>query len=110
MAVLNGRPMVIAAVPAAKNFREITITVAVDRVTIFPKTNLRSKSMPIETKKKLVNKSLNGKIFPRALSLNSDSDTIRPAMNAPNASERPKVEVNHVAPRATITIPSKKSC
>ncbi len=48
-------------------------------------TNCRSSNIPTEMKKRLENRSRNGTISAMTSWLNSDSETIRPARNAPSA-------------------------
>ena len=55
--------------------------------------NLTSSSMPTEMKKMLENTSLKGMMLSSVLRLYSDSAIMRPARNAPRASERPSHEV-----------------
>ena len=67
------------------------------------------RSIPIETKKKLVKMSRKGMIVERAALLYSDSDMIRPARKAPRARERPARDVSHAVPRQRVTTVIRKS-
>jgi hypothetical protein len=75
----------------------ITITRITLMITIlkFSITKERSRSIPIETKKKLANTSFTGRKFPKTLWLYSDSEIISPARKAPNARDIPSLEVNN---------------
>ena len=61
--------------------------------------NWRSRSIPMETKKKLVKTSLNGMRLPKALWLYSDSEIISPARKAPKASDMPSSWVSMATAR-----------
>ncbi len=65
---------------------------------------LKSRSMPMEMKKRLENVSLKGMTSATIWLLYSDSEMASPATNAPRARERPSREVTHAVPRQTRTI------
>jgi len=71
--------------------------------------NLTSKSIPIETKKKLVNTSRKGKIFPRACWLYSESEMMVPAIKAPMARESPILPVIHATERQRARITKRNN-
>ena len=58
-----------------------------------------SNSIPMLTKKSELNTSRSGRISPSAWWLYSDSLTMRPAMNAPSASDSPARDEAHAVPR-----------
>src|SRR3990170_7950648 len=71
--------------------------------------NLKSRSIPMDMKKRLEKVSLKGMTSATIWLEYSDSEMARPAINAPRASERPKSEVTHAVPRHTSTMVRMKT-
>ena len=66
--------------------------------------------MPTDTKKKLMNMSFKGRIFPIACWLYWDPEITIPAKKAPRARESPMLEVKTAADKQMKTTLTKNSC
>ncbi len=63
-----------------------------------------SSSIPMDTKKRILNISLRGRISLNAWCPYSDSEITRPARKAPSASDKPTSDVNQAVPKQMSTI------
>jgi len=102
-------PISQAVTPASIALTRITpITATVTRRGCWTRKPVSS-SMPTDTKKKLVNTSRRGMMFPSACRPYSDSEMMSPARNAPRASDKPAVAVSQATLRQTAITASRNT-
>ena len=68
------------------------------------------RSIPMDTKKKLMNISFKGRIFPIAWWLYWDPEMTIPAKKAPRAKERPMLDVKTAADKHIKTTLTRNNC